>query len=131
MEMPEVAPLYPETRAKFPWLPEMGEISGFGGGYEETCRNMLYGALAYLDEHCTTQEEKINAVAKLVDDLRDRNYKNNGIEKAIMKACENDCTGAMHNAAVSHLMFLTKNGYEKYKNELIEREKKEKNNAKI
>jgi hypothetical protein len=47
MEMRKIEQKYPTTRAKFPWTDKMGEISGFGGGYEETCRNMLYGFLAY------------------------------------------------------------------------------------
>ena len=28
--------------------PEMGEISGFGGGYEEACQQMLHQGVAYL-----------------------------------------------------------------------------------
>ncbi len=36
---------------KYEWTDDMDEISGFGGGYEQDCRDMLAAALAWLDAH--------------------------------------------------------------------------------
>ena len=35
----------------YSFTPDMREISGFGGGYEQTCRNMLIAAVEWLDAH--------------------------------------------------------------------------------
>lgn len=122
--MPDVAPLFPETRAKYPWTPDMGEISGFGGGYEETCRNMLYGALAHLDEHCATPEEKTQAVTSFVEQIHSSfPTQEHPLENAIMDACKDDCTGAMHGAVVSHLLYIIKNGWDKWSSKMIEHNK--------
>ena len=40
-----------DTTGKYAFTPEMREISGFGGDYEQTCRNMLAAGLRWLDEH--------------------------------------------------------------------------------
>ena len=102
----------------------MGEISGFGGGYEETCRNMLYGALAYLDEHCATHEKKKQTVKLFFDQLRsDSPTQEHPLEKAIMDACKDDCTGAMHGAVVSHLQCIINNGWDKWAAKMVEHNK--------
>jgi hypothetical protein len=36
---------------KYAFTNNMKEISGFGGGYEETCRKMLIAAVEWLDDH--------------------------------------------------------------------------------
>lgn len=108
-----------EMKALFPWEEGMGEISGFGGGYEEACRDMLYSGLAYLDskpnadleghtyEHVTGIFEADSPEAKELED-------------AVLSAVP-DCSGAMHSAAMSHCFFIAKQGWQKYVSEMKKR----------
>jgi hypothetical protein len=86
------------VRAKYAWQPGMGEISGFGGGYEAACLDMLYTGLAWLDAH---------PGAALDDETR------KSLDKAICAACP-DCSGAMHGAVMSACGFVLRNGWAKY-----------------
>lgn len=105
-----------EMKEFFPWEEGMGEISGFGGGYEEACRNMVYSGLAWL-------ETKPNA------DLRAVEYKNvfgiitpdsadtQELDDAVASG-EPGCSGAMHHAAMSHVMYIAHHGWNKYVSEM-------------
>ena len=112
------------------------EISGFGGGYENACQRMLWTGIKYLS--------KIDNPEKLLQGthgLQGKAAKDNileieegtqiqfyGIcytpesfkecEAEMMKAVNNDCTGAMHQAVVGHLRFISKNGLQKWHEEL-------------
>ena len=44
----------PEPRQ---WKESMGEISGFGGGYEAVCRALVLAGLAWVDENPEAQLE--------------------------------------------------------------------------
>jgi len=100
------------VRTRYPWTEAMGEISGFGGGYENACRNMVYAGLLWL-------EERPHA------DLRAMTYRNvygllnaesedaKALEKAVLSACP-DCSGAMHHVTMSACLYIAKNGWAKY-----------------
>lgn len=91
----------------------MNEISGFGGSYEAACRKMVIAALEWLDIHTDA-------------DLRYKKYKNvyglttdesedlKKMQSYMMNQIGGDCTGAMMQASLSHIMFVKKNGWEKY-----------------
>lgn len=97
---------------------KMGEISGFGGTYEEGCRTMLLAGLEWWDKHKCGQEVKfssfqgvyglINEETEAAKELTD--YMNNAINK--------EATGAMMQACVNHLFFIVKNGWDKYVEEM-------------
>ena len=101
-----------EAQALYPWTEDMGEISGFGGGYEEACRRMVWAGLAWL-------EGRPNA------DLRATVYKNvtgilnpesedaKELEDAIV-AEEPDCTGAMHQFTMQICMYVARHGWQKF-----------------
>jgi hypothetical protein len=60
-------------KPKYQFTPEMGEISGLGGTYEETCRAMLAAGLEWLDAHPgktieTGKTELEDAIAGQIDD---------------------------------------------------------------
>jgi ribosomal protein S21 len=88
------------VRSKYPW-DGMREISGFGGGYEEACRNMVYAGLVWIDKHPNADLatwETVDAKA---------------LEKAVLAACP-DCSGAMHGATMTACAFIAKQGWPKF-----------------
>lgn len=106
------------------WLEGMGEISGFGGGYEECCRRMLLKGVAWLDAHphsnpFVTAPEGVFGLATA------RNIDAEALESAFTKD-EPDITGAMHHAVFGHLMFIKKHGWDAYVAEMRKRPADEK-----
>lgn len=107
------------------WTDDMGEISGFGGGYEAACRAMVFAGLDWFDAHPKaapqfgrfSMAENADAVA---------------LDAAMVEVTKDKggCTGAMHGAALSHVLFAHKNGWEKYAAELRKREREEAAGAK-
>ncbi len=103
------------VRAKYPWPVETHEISGFGGGYEATCRNMLYAALKWMDEHPVEASAiRVKTYAHVFGLSEFFGDGAKGLEAEIMVACKNDCTGAMMHAVTNHFLFVLKNGWDAY-----------------
>lgn len=100
------------VRAKYPWTDDLGEISGFGGGYESACRDMVYAGLAWLDQHpgadlkAKTFQNVYGILSAESDDAK-------ALEKAMTSACP-DCSGAMHQATMSICMWIAKNGWDAF-----------------
>ena len=88
-------------RAKCPWTDEMGEISGFGGGYENACREMVYAGLVWLADRTD-----VDLSSRETADVK-------ALDAALLAACP-DCSGAMHGAAMSAVCFIAKQGWAKY-----------------
>lgn len=95
----------------------MGEISGFGGGYEQTCRNMLKAGLEWWDAHPAANPSfrAFNGVYGLIDET---NEDAKALSKAVIDGAGGDCTGAMHQAVISSIFWIRKNGWEKYVKEM-------------
>ena len=105
----------------------MGEISGFGGGYESACQDMLEAGVKWLDEHKKADLKMYgfkNVYGILISDSDDAK----ALEEVITKACDG-CSGAMHQAVMTLLAFIAKNGWEKYCEELRALQTKEKSDA--
>ena len=118
------------------WGDDMGEISGFGGGYEAVCRAMVLAGISWVDAH-----QAVNPVFRGFKNVfgiaMEENEDAKALTKAMMDApvfhdgkkiqdrAGDDCTGAMHQAAVGHVLAYKRLGWEQYRNELIEREKAE------
>jgi len=100
------------VRAKYPWTDNMGEISGFGGGYESACRDMVYAGLAWLDAH-PGADLKASTYRNVYGILNPESDDAKALEKAVTSACP-DCSGAMHQATMSACMFIARNGWPKY-----------------
>lgn len=104
---------------------KMGEISGFGGGYEQACRKMVLGGLDWLDKNPEANpvfQEFKNVYGVTTGENDD--MKN--MQSAMFEASGKDCTGAMMQACTSHILFIKKNGWEKYVDEMSKPEKTEK-----
>jgi hypothetical protein len=108
------------------WSPEMGEISGFGGSYEEACQNMVRGGIRYAQENdvdfetLASQLKSCRAIFGVVDFDGEEAR---GFEDAIVEASGDPegVTGAMVHAATSHSMFILANGWDAYVEKKIEK----------
>ena len=109
-----------EMKHLFPWEDGMREISGFGGDYEEACRNMVYSGMAYLDSN-PNASLKGKAYANITGFFEPDSKEAKELEDAVVAAVP-DCSGAMHHAAMSHCFFIAKNGWTKYVSEMKKHE---------
>ena len=115
------------------WTEDMGEISGFGGGYEAVCRAMVLAGISWIDHHLEAQPQfhgfknvygvsmEDNDDAKLlVSAMMEAPVFLNG--KQIQKHVSDDCTGAMHQAACSHVLAYKRLGWDEYRRQLRQRD---------
>lgn len=82
---------------------DMAEISGFGGGYEDTCRQMVVLGLNWLKEH-PTAEPQFSGYKGIYGIIHDDNQDAKDLLKAMTDGV--DCTGAMVQATVGHVMAI-------------------------
>lgn len=93
------------------WVEGMGEISGFGGGYEAACRQMLRQGLKWFEEHpnADPQFHGFNGVFGLcMEDNEDAK----SLSAAVCAGV--DPTGAMHQAVIGHLFAIRRMGWDAY-----------------
>ena len=94
---------------------KISDISGMGGGYEATCQEMLQKGFEWLE---TNKKAKLkghtyhNIYGIFEPDSKDAKELSDVITK------DTDCTGAMHQAVMSHLFYIWKNGLENWKKEI-------------
>ena len=96
------------VRERFPWSDSMGEISGFGDGYENACRAMVYAGLMWIEKRPGADLSTYKT-----DDAK-------ALDKHIGASCP-DCSGAMHGAAMNAVAFIAKQGWPKYVERMSER----------
>ncbi len=99
--------------SKYQYTPEMDEISGFGGGYEETCRKMVIAGVEWAEAKGDA-DPKYKEFENIYGITTGENEDAKAMQKAMFDASGNDCTGAMMQASMSHAMFILKNGWDKY-----------------
>lgn len=102
---------------------EMREVSGLGKGggqrgreYEKACRRMILAGVRWLEEYPNANPEFHgfkNVYGVCVEDNDDAKY----LSEATVATCP-DCSGAMHQAAVSHVLLVKKLGWDKYVEEM-------------
>jgi hypothetical protein len=114
------------------WSEDMGEISGFGGGYEAVCRAMVLAGIRWVDEHVTA-EPQFHGYKGIYGVLTEDNDDANAMVAAMMDApvyhegkkiqehVKDDCTGAMHQASCSHVMAYKRLGWDEYCRQLRDR----------
>ncbi len=92
---------------------EMGEISGLGGSYEQTCRNMLKVGLEFLDNH-PELDPNFHRFKNIYGMIEEDNEDAKRLSETVVKASNNDCTGAMHQAVISSILWIRKHGWDAY-----------------
>lgn len=106
---------------------EMGEISGFGGDYEETCQEMLEAGVTWLKEQ--SEKPKLeghsfkNVFGIIIADSDDAK----ALEKAMLDpVLQFGPSGAMHHAILSRLFWIAEHGWDAYCEEVIKQRKERK-----
>lgn len=101
--------------------PEMGEISGFGGGYEALCQDMLEAGVKWLVKH--PQNHKLEGqTIKNVYGIFDATSDDAKALEAAVLAAGDGCTGAMHHAVMSRLFWIAKHYWAAYCAEVSKKE---------
>ena len=119
--------------AKYQYTDQMREISGFGGSYEEGCRAMVIAGITWWDNH-PDADPHYRGISNVFGICLDNNADAKRLDEAIANAKvtvdgkkftvdEYGYTGAMHQAAVSHIFYIKKNGWDKYVEEMSKKEK--------
>lgn len=87
------------------------EISGFGGGYEKVCREMLVAGLDWLEKN-PKANPLFHGFKGIVGVIAEDNKDADELSKAVLNG--RDCTGAMHDAVISHILYIKNNSLDKY-----------------
>lgn len=103
------------------WTDDMGEISGFGGGYESTCRAMVLAGIEWIDSHPDADPQFKGSRAIFGIIIEDNNDAK-ALTEAILAPAKGEATGAMHHAAVGHVLAYKRLGWDEYVRQLRERE---------
>lgn len=106
------------------WAADGGEISGFGGAYEDHCRKMLKGALEWLDAN-PSADPAFKGWKGIHGVIVESNKDALALTKAIEVAGNHDLTGAMHHAVVNCAIFIKARGWDEFvklKKEVAEKE---------
>ena len=99
---------------------DMSEISGFGGSYEQACRDMVIAGVEWFkrqDDPDPTIKTYRNVTGIAIPENEDAE----ALEEAMLETLDESPTGAMFQAAVNHVLFAAENGWEAYA-EKMERE---------
>lgn len=105
--------------------PDMGEISGFGGGYEKCCQDMLEAGVLWLNDH-PNADLKGHAFKDVTGIFESTSDDAKALENAVMDAVKGEgATGAMHQVVMERLFWIAGHGWDKYCEELRQHEKEQ------
>lgn len=114
------------------WEEGMGEISGFGGSYEDGCRAMVLAGIQWIDEH-PNADPQFAGYKGVFGIIEETNDDAKALTAAIMDArcmmdgkeirCGDECTGAMHHASINHVMNYKRIGWDEYRRIMSSKDK--------
>lgn len=107
---------YLDRSIKYKFNPWMSEISGFGGFYEIACRTMLDAGIKWWDEN-PEKSPSFRGLRNVMGICLENNEDAKELS-AVMTSTVGDCTGAMHQAVVSSLFWIMRNGWGNYCKEM-------------
>lgn len=97
----------------YEWRWGMDEVSGFGGKYEATVRSMIRAGLEWWDAHPTARP-----VYKIPKSFYGLCIADNPdaepLNKVLDEAAKGEASGAMHMAAVTHILWIRQHGWWRY-----------------
>ena len=97
--------------------PEGDFISGFGGGYEATCQKMVIAGMEWIDQN-PTANPKFKEYKNIYGIINEENPEAKSLTDHMLSVTGGNCTGAMMQATVNHVLYAAKNGWEKYIQEI-------------
>lgn len=109
-----------ETPIVYRHTPDMGEISGFGGAYEDACQDMLEAGATWLAERVKKDVQTQLALhnhSEIYGVLTAASDDAKALEDVVVAAADG-CTGAMHQAVMMRLGFIASNGWDAYCSEV-------------
>jgi len=86
------------------------DISGMGGSYEAACQLMLLQGLKYLKEHPDFDFSVYKSLKNIYGICEGEGDKAKELDEVITKGTEP--SGAMHQAVISHLAYIHKQGHD-------------------
>lgn len=92
---------------------ETVNISDMGGGYERACQLMLRAGIKYLEEHPDFHFDYFT-YPNIYGVAWTETPWGKELDKVLIDAIGGDCTGAMHQAVITTLIYIHKHGYEKW-----------------
>ena len=104
-------PIFRHTKA-------MGEISGFGAGYEATCQDMLEAGVLWLLSNPDRRDIKIGEYEGIYGVALIEGADGKELEQVVLRAAGGDCTGAMMHAVMRRLSYIRDHGWERYRSTL-------------
>ena len=102
------------------------EISGFGGDYEQACRDMVRAGMRWWDEHPKAEisfEQSNNIYGLTANESNDCKTLSEVMDASI--GC--GCSSAMMQACLNHLMYAHEHGWDQYMEKMVEERPKEEN----
>lgn len=108
---------------------DMAEISGFGGTYEACCRAMVVAGLKFWDAQPQAFNPEFRGYQNVYGVISEENADAKALTKAVLDAPmlidgksatvgEYGATGAMHQATITAILWIRRNGWEKYCSEM-------------
>ena len=97
----------------FRHTPDMGEISGFGDGYEQCCQDMLEAGVRWLNEH-RQADVQVLVSPQIYGVIREGTPDTEALSKVVLDAAKGEATGAMHHAVMARLSYIAANGWDAY-----------------
>lgn len=106
-----------ENVNKYQYTEKCREISGFGGGYETHCRNMVIAGMNWLDAN-PNADPKFDQYKNIYGLTTNENEDMEAMQKAMNEAVDNGASGASMQASTNHVLYAHKNGWDKYIQEM-------------
>jgi len=103
------------TPTQYRHTPDMGEISGFGGGYEAVCQDMLSAGVNWMmEKKLSGGDLKAHTFAGIYGLIEPDNDNARELEKVLAEAAHGDCTGAMMQALMERCIWISKHSWDEY-----------------
>jgi hypothetical protein len=94
---------------------ETVDISGMGSSYERSCQLMLRAGIKFLQKHPEFHFD-YQVIKGVYGVCWTDTPWGKELDKTISDVVNGDCSGAMHQAVISHLMYIHKHGYTSWLN---------------
>jgi hypothetical protein len=97
----------------YQYTDECDEISGFGNGYEDACRDMVIAGMKWFDEN-KDANPKYHGFENFFGLVIEDNEEAEKLTQCMNDAANGQATGAMMQACLSHVKYAKQHGWPKY-----------------